>query len=113
MTQEKFCSDCPESDSCKTVYEQLGKATGPPVALRAVMVFLVPIVVFIVSLAILQNVLAKSLSNENLQLALSFILALGIAFLYVLIIKAVYSYLAKGSNSCQLKGEDKLTPKVK
>ena len=113
MTQEKFCSDCSNSHDCKSAYEQIGKADGPSIVFKAVTAFLIPIVVFIVSLAILQNVLAGRLDNASLQTAMEFFLALGIAFLCVLIIKAVNSHLSKVSDSCESEGDIKSKPKVK
>ena len=113
MTQENFCSDCPNSHDCKSVYEQMGKADGPSIVLKTVAAFLVPIVVFIVSLAILQNVLADRLSNKSLQTAMEFFLALGIAFVCVLVIRAVSSPPPKVSDHCESEGDKKSKPKVK
>ena len=52
MIDDKFCSGCPQHNDCKSTYEQLGKVEGPSVVLKSVGAFLVPILLFILSLGL-------------------------------------------------------------
>ena len=67
MSDKENCSNCAQANDCKTVYEQLGKATGPSIAKKAVAVFLGPIVVFIVCLVILEKKHRKATEDEKAQ----------------------------------------------
>jgi len=53
MTDAKFCQNCGQQHSCQEIYQQLGRAQGPSVALKAAIAFLLPIVVFIAVLAVI------------------------------------------------------------
>jgi len=55
MTSGKFCQDCIQKHDCKRIYEQLGDSQGPSVALKAILAFLLPLMVFIVSLAVFER----------------------------------------------------------
>ncbi len=81
MTQEKFCQDCSQRHDCQEIYRKLGNIRGPSVIFDVVVAFLVPILVFIVSLAAFEAILSKG--------AFSFLTALAVTFVMVLIIKAV------------------------
>jgi hypothetical protein len=81
MTQEKICQDCSQQQKCQEIYEKLGNITGSSVAVKAVVAFLLPILVFIASLAVFEAILDKA--------ALSFVFALSVSFALILIIKAI------------------------
>ena len=55
MTEDKFCSNCTQSQNCSAVYEHLGKSSGPSVVYTALVAFLLPIGVFIVALAVFER----------------------------------------------------------
>ena len=65
MSDRDDCSSCPQSRNCKTVYEQLGKATGPSVTAKAIAVFLGPIAVFVICLAVLEDRLTAATSSKG------------------------------------------------
>ena len=46
-----YCSQCPQKDGCKEVYERLGQSDAPPVLGKVILGFLMPIAVFIGLLA--------------------------------------------------------------
>lgn len=50
MTQPNQCDGCSQADGCKEAYRQLGCTEGPSVTLTVLVAFLLPLVVFIVSL---------------------------------------------------------------
>jgi len=87
MAQEKFCQSCNQKHDCREVYQELSDTKGPSVALKAVVAFLLPILVFIACLAAFEAILAKT--------GLSFLLALSVSFALILIIKAINRQLSK------------------
>jgi len=89
MSQQKFCQNCDQRNKCQDVYQQLGKAKGPSVALKVVAAFLLPLVVFIASLVAFERILAGVIDTKGSQTVLGFLLALSAALICVLIIKAI------------------------
>ena len=102
MPQEDFCQGCSQADKCQDVYRKLGKAEGTSVAWGVVAAFLLPLVVFIAVLAIFKGILANAgvgvsqeaqngglINAEELRTAISFLLALAVTFIFILIIKKV------------------------
>jgi len=89
MAPKRFCQDCIQKHDCKRIYEQLGNSPGPSVALKAILAFLLPLMVFIVSLAVFERVLAGAITTERMQTALSFVLALLATFVCVLITRLI------------------------
>ncbi|MHC4289122.1 MAG: hypothetical protein ACYSSK_03540 [Planctomycetota bacterium] len=88
MKKDDYCSGCSQKDTCRQVYEKLGKAVGPNVAVKAIVAFLVPIGVFIGALAGTQRLLSGRFEEKTLILA-SFLLAVCATLLVVYVIRAV------------------------
>ncbi len=95
MFERKFCESCHERHECQKVYEQLGKSEGPSVVSKVVLVFLLPLVVFIVSLAVFGWILAWAIEAEGLRTAVSVLPAFLVTLVVVLIIKVVNRRLSK------------------
>jgi uncharacterized membrane protein (DUF485 family) len=87
MESQRFCQDCIQKHDCKRIYEQLGDSSCESVTLKVILVFLLPLIVFIVSLAVFGRVLAGAINIEGLNIILSFVLALIVTFIYVYIIR--------------------------
>jgi len=87
MSEQEYCRHCHERHDCREVYRQLGKAEGPSVVLKVVAAFLVPLVVFIVSLAVFEGVLAKVVNPGALRTGISALLAVSVTFVCILVIK--------------------------
>jgi len=85
MAQLKSCQECDQRHQCQEIYQQLGKAQGPSVAFKAIVAFLLPLVVFIVTLAIFEKILAKVIDIKQLRIALDFLLALSVTLAVILI----------------------------
>ena len=51
MEQENFCQDCHLKNDCQEVYRRLGDKECPPVFYKTIAAFLLPMIVFTVSLA--------------------------------------------------------------
>ena len=82
MVEQKFCQDCDKGHHCQKVYERLGKANGPSVVWRVVIVFLLPMVVFIVFLAVFEGILAGVIDGRGPRTAIGFLLALLLTFVF-------------------------------
>ena len=95
MDQLKFCQQCNQRHKCQEVYRQLGKTEGPSVVFKVVVAFLLPILVFIASLATFEAILAGAINSKEVRTALSFLLALPVTFAVVLIIKVINRQVGK------------------
>lgn len=89
MVYQEFCRDCEQKHNCQEVYRQLGKAKGPSVVCKAVAAFLLPIVVFIVSLIAFDKILAGITDTKGQRTLFSFLLALAVTFGCILVIKVI------------------------
>ncbi|OHB61345.1 MAG: hypothetical protein A2168_06400 [Planctomycetes bacterium RBG_13_50_24] len=89
MALQRFCQDCIQKHDCKKIYEQLGDSSGPSIAIKAILAFLLPLMVFIVSLAVFERVLAGVINTEQMQTFISFVLALLVTFMCILITRVV------------------------
>jgi len=85
MESQRFCQDCIQKHDCKRVYEQLGDSPGESVTLKVIIAFLLPLIVFIVTLAVSERVIFRAINIEGVRIALSFLLALITTSVYVLI----------------------------
>ena len=95
MFQQKFCQDCNQKPQCRKVYQQLEKTQGPLVISKVLAAFLLPLMVFIAALVAFEKILAGRISTEELQTALSFLLALAVTFACIPITKAINRHLGK------------------
>jgi len=75
MVEQNFCQNCYQKHDCQKVYRQLGEAQRPPITLKIIVAFLLPLVVFIVSLAIFEAFFSKVINTELLPTALSLLSA--------------------------------------
>jgi glucan phosphoethanolaminetransferase (alkaline phosphatase superfamily) len=89
MVQEKFCEGCDQSNKCQEIYRKLGSVKGPSVALKVIVAFLLPLVVFTVSLAVFERVFARSIATEGLRTAISLLAAFVVTFIFMLIVKVI------------------------
>jgi len=89
MTQEQLCQECNQRRDCQKVYQQLGNVKGPSVVKKVIQAFLVPLVVFIASLAVFEKVLSGVVSTEQAQTALSFVSALLLTLVCILVTRAI------------------------
>ncbi len=89
MAEQKICEDCKQKPDCRRIYEQLGDVEGPSVVIKVIVAFLLPLVVFIVSLAVFQEIFAKAISSQRLQTALSLLLAFLVTFVFILIVRVI------------------------
>jgi len=89
MTENKFCGNCNQKHNCGSIYNQLGNIRGPSVVFKVVVAFLLPLVVFIFSLAAFQEIFTKAISSQSMQILLSLASALLVTFSCILIVKLI------------------------
>jgi uncharacterized membrane protein len=89
MESQGHCKDCIQKHDCQRIYEQLGDSPGESVALKVILAFLLPLIVFIVSLAVSERVIARAINTEEVQIVLSFLSALLATFVCVLITRVM------------------------
>ena len=94
MKSDDNCSQCGHKDGCRLMYEKIGKAKGPNVALKAIVAFLVPIGVFIGALAASQRLLQGQF-EENVLILVNFLLAVCLTLLVVFVIRAIHGPVKK------------------
>jgi len=89
MAQQKTCEGCNQKRNCQALYQKLAGFQGPSVVFKVIVAFLLPILVFIASIAAFERVLAEAIDTARLQTILSFLLALSVTFAVMLIIKVI------------------------
>ena len=116
---EKKCSDCVQANGCKSTYEQLGRQGGPSVVWRVIVAFMLPIAVFIASLALFGKIFEGTIVSEKQRIGLSFLSSVAVTFISVIITRAINLHFGKkeGANSlsgnCILEGDERSKPEVK
>jgi len=108
MVQQEFCQDCRYKHDCREIYRRLGHATCPSILRKVIVAFLLPLVVFIVSLAIFDEFFAVAVRSilrssqdgtggnmQELQTAVSFFMALLITSVCVVFTRAINKRLGK------------------
>jgi len=95
MVQEKFCEGCDQNDRCREIFRKLGAVKGPSFTLKVIVAFLLPLVVFIASLAVFERVFAGSIGTEGLRTAVSLLAAFVVTFVFILIIKLIGRQISK------------------
>ena len=89
MVEQKFCQGCNQEHDCQEINQKLANFKGPSVVFKVCLAFLLPILVFIASLAVSERVLAKAIDTKELRTALNFLLALSVTFVCLLIIRTI------------------------
>jgi len=95
MAEKEFCDNCNQKHDCGSIYHQLGNTNGPSVVVKVVIAFLLPLVVFIVSLAIFEEIFAKTISSQLVHTALSMVSALLVTFSCILIVRVINKRLGQ------------------
>ena len=108
MIQEeiKSCHGCGHANSCQRIYRQLGQAKGPSVLSKVMAILLLPMVIFIVSLAVFDEILTGRIGIKSAETAISLLFVVFVTFIYILIIKMLSQQDPK-----IVKGDEKLVPK--
>lgn len=89
MQGDDFCRGCNQKDRCQEAYRQLGSVRGPSILGRVVLAFLLPMLVFIGSLAVFERAAGKAAAAKDVQTALSLLLAAAATLVCVLATRAI------------------------
>ena len=89
MTQDDLCNSCDNAKTCRQVYTKLGKSKGPSIAMKAIVAFLLPIVVFIASLVLFEKLLENLIMTKHLRTAIGVPAALAVTFTIILITRYI------------------------
>lgn len=92
MSEEKLCQNCPQSNDCQRVYQVLGNTKGPSIAGAALCAFVVPVLVFAVSMGIFDRLLSGRVEGDGLRTAVSFSFALAATLAAILLLRLVRSW---------------------
>lgn len=87
MEMDKHCSDCPSHDNCSKIYEQAGASDALPVGINVVLVFMLPILLFIATLIVCDKFI--SIENNALKTGVSAFLAFFVTWIYLLIARKI------------------------
>lgn len=87
MTEDKNCDGCANTDRCSAVYEKIGHTKGPPVVYKVILAFLLPIIIFIVSLALCEQWLKGVFENKNFPTAIAAIVAFITVLIYIFAVR--------------------------
>ena len=87
MIQKEFCQDCHQKHNCQEVYRQLSHATCPSITRKVIGAFLLPMVIFIVSLAFFYKIFAAT--AQQLHTIVSFLMALLITSLCLFVTRVI------------------------
>ena len=105
MAEDEFCSNCTRKPDCQAIYRQLGQDRGLSFAAKVAKAFLLPIAVFIGGLVLFDKLLTDVMRDQRVRTAMVFLLGAGVSFIFVLIVKAIESFLLKSKGRCMLEGE--------
>jgi len=89
MVEQELCQNCGQRQSCQAVYEVMSGRKGPSVTLKVIVVFLLPLLVFIGSLLIADKVLADFGAGRELRTVLSFVVATLVTLGWICMIKKI------------------------
>ena len=89
--EEKNCQGCRYRHTCEEVYNKLGHSRAGPVSLKIILAFLLPLIVFITSIAFFERIFSRALNAEWLVMLLSLFTAVSITLVSTLIVKKIYN----------------------
>ncbi len=89
MTHYEPCDKCGQKEICQDIYRRLGNIREKSVVRHVLSAFVLPLVVFIVVLAAVQQPLEKYIDSEGLRTAVALLTAFAVAAACVVIIKII------------------------
>ena len=95
MAEKEFCDNCIQKHNCSSIYHQLGNTQGPSVVSKVFIAFVLPLLVFIISLGIFEDIFGKNMSGQNFQTILSLLSALFVTFFCILITSVINKRFGK------------------
>lgn len=87
MADQKQCQNCGQRHTCREVYRQMSDPKAPNVLWKVIQAFVVPLVIFILVLAVSEKLLAKKLQSEESRTLAAFAVSVSAILLYLVILK--------------------------
>ncbi|OHB58181.1 MAG: hypothetical protein A2Y12_07930 [Planctomycetes bacterium GWF2_42_9] len=88
MDQQQ-CQSCGMKDHCQEVYKKLGECKSPSVLTKVISAFLLPLILFIISIVLGQKFLLETLKSERKADLAAFAAAIVVVFMYLLALKVI------------------------
>jgi hypothetical protein len=95
MGDEQFCERCSRRRDCREIYGKLGNVEGPSLTLTVLLAFLMPVLVFIVSLWVLEKGLRGITERAALRTAASLSGAVIVTLAWILMVRVIGRRLGK------------------
>jgi hypothetical protein len=81
------CDNCSQKNSCQEAFKKLGDSEAPPVLLKVVQAFLLPLIIFIITLAVMEQVLLVRLNSPLGRNLIALAAAVIMVGLYIVVLK--------------------------
>jgi len=89
MVEQKNCQDCRQNRDCRNVYQQLGEIQSRSVVVKVIVAFLLPLLVFIIALAVFDKILSGFEMTADLRTVFGAAASLLVTFICILIVRVV------------------------
>ncbi len=87
----KICDECGyrhgRGRCCIDIYQQLGQTEGPSVAGKVFLAFVLPLLVFIISLMLAGNILSAFVIKDSIRTFFSFLIAVVVTIVFAQLIR--------------------------
>ncbi|PKL47851.1 MAG: hypothetical protein CVV39_05185 [Planctomycetes bacterium HGW-Planctomycetes-1] len=87
MTDQEQCENCGQKHNCQEIYRQMSHSKAPNVLSKVVQAFVVPLVIFIIALAVSEKLLAERLQSEAGKTLAALAISVSAVLLYLVILK--------------------------
>ncbi|MBN2020854.1 MAG: hypothetical protein JW749_11595 [Sedimentisphaerales bacterium] len=87
MAQNNHCDRCSERSSCREAFRQSGNVQGKSIVPSVLLAFVLPLLIFVVVLAVSLEILAKYVESVGFRTAFSLLPAIFASVVFVVIVK--------------------------
>ncbi len=84
---DQQCKNCGQKESCQQIFEKLSGSKAPPILLKVVQAFLLPLILFIVVLAAMEKALAERISSSLGRNLLALVTGVMVVCLYLAVLR--------------------------
>ena len=85
--EQQQCQNCGQKHDCQQIYSRLGKSKAQKVLSKVIQAFLLPLILFTVSIAVTEKLLTDKLKSRGLINIIALASAVLVIFLYLMILK--------------------------
>ncbi len=87
MTDQQHCQTCGQRHNCQEIYRQMSNSKAPNVLSKVIQAFVVPLIIFIIALAVSEKFLAEKLQSEAGKTFAALAISVSVILLYLVILK--------------------------